>query len=152
MAKFLEKKKYFNGKFGKVTIDGEIIYEIQSANAEIELVKEQIGQAGMLGSDAVVVDVNGTGTYVINKVVTRGKKKYLDAVKSGDTPTFDMIIEQGGSNAYGKETTMISNCVPDSIPLFDFDIDTPRVQETVSFTFNPTRADIDSVVDPKVLG
>lgn len=150
--KKLNKNKYFTGRFGKVTVDGEILYEIQSCNASITLTKEPVAQAGILGSNDIVTDFVGAGTFVINKVVTRGKNKWLEIVQKGETPTIDIIIEQGGPNTYGKEVVLITDAVPDEINLVDFDISTTKLTETINFTFNPMDAAFDSFVDASVLG
>lgn len=148
MAKKVASKRYIDNKSGKLTLDGDTVYEVDSVEATIEVTLEEVFEAGSHSPNYILDSVRGTGSYVLKKVVTRGKDSALDRLKNGEVPEFDMITEEGNRTAFGTETIRINAIKLTSFPLANFDVNASGViQETYEFVFDPEDAEIEDIID-----
>lgn len=129
------------GAWGNLHIDGELIFEVENFNAEIEAQRGDVYVNNNL--DSKITGLAGSGSFTIKHVYTRGIKKYLDVLKEGHDPRFVASVSLEDPDAVGGqiERVNIGNCWITKLPLSNFD-KSEVVEKEYEFGFTPNDVDI----------
>lgn len=73
----------WNGSHGKLWWEGELIFEIESFEVDVEPNREDV----LIGNsvDSKIVSLKGTGTLKIKSVINRNLNKYLETGRAAMT-------------------------------------------------------------------
>ena len=128
------------GAWGNLHIDGELIFEVEQFEANIEPQRGDV----LVGNnvDSKITGLAGSGSFTIKHVYTRGIKKYLDVLKEGRDPRFMASVDFADPDAVGgqKERVNIGNCWINTLPLSNFSR-SEVVEKQFEFGFTPNDAD-----------
>ncbi|MCW6678159.1 phage tail tube protein [Anaerococcus sp. NML200574] len=143
MAELSQNKGFrrLSGTWGTLHIDGELIFECEGVEANIEIQRSDVYVNNNLDSKAN--GLAGTGSITIKHVYTRGVKKYLDVLKAGRDPRFLLSSALSDPDAVGgqKERVNIGNCWVNNLPVTNF-TKGEVVEKTYDFGFTPNDVDI----------
>jgi hypothetical protein len=101
--------------------DGELIFEVTSFEAKIKPNRETVTFAGDMISDSKLMSIEGTFTFKIKKVFSRGQIKLAAAFKAGKDPRSQLIGKLADPDAYGSERVVLNNCWFDEVALMSFE-------------------------------
>lgn len=128
------------GAWGNLHIDGELIFEVEECEANIEVQRGDV----LVGNnvDSKITGLAGSGSFTIKHVYTRGVQKYLDILKEGHDPRFVASISFNDPDAVGGqvERVNIGNCWINTLPLSGFSR-SEVVEKQFEFGFTPSDAD-----------
>lgn len=132
----LDSTRTINGSFGEVWHEGVWLTNVQSAEATVEIDKEEIKRSGTRWVGHKVTSLTGSGTIsgykitsdfiqLIGSVATDKGKPYVTSI----------ILKLADPEAYGAERVMLKGVQFDQIPLGKFEVGS-LVEEELPFTFS----------------
>ena len=128
-----DASRIINGTWGEAWIDGELVGSLYGLQAKISLEKSTIKQCGSLMSGKKTVSAEGTGSVKSFKVDSTQIKR-MNVFKSGNIPTFTIVVKLADPDALGAERVMLTGVTFDDITLFDFEAGVEGKQE-MPFSF-----------------
>jgi len=145
MAK-LRGNEQINGTWGQVWLDGELVFELDSFEAKVSANRETV-TIGM-SEDSKLVGLKGEGSMKVKKVLSRGKKKLLDAWKNGEDPRSTIVTKLKDPDTIGKQSERISlgNVWFDELTLTQFEL-AKKLEDEYKFGFTPSDADYLDTID-----
>lgn len=94
MARAAEDVKYrgrrrWNGSYGKVWWDGELVFEVESFEATVESQREDV----LIGNsvDSKVTSLKGEGTLKIKNVINRSQRRLMEEWAAGHDPRTTLV-------------------------------------------------------------
>ncbi len=141
MSGFLKAGDIISGREGTafMTIDGPNVpmFWLKNIEAMVELIKTEVPVLGKRMNQQKVAGANGTGSMVIHKVTSEFAKIGIDYLKSGTIPEITIKVTNDDPNStIGRQSTLISGVIFDSVPIAKLDIESETLDEDVSFTFS----------------
>lgn len=141
MSGFLKAGDIISGREGTafMTIDGRNVpmFWLKNIEATVELIKTEVPVLGKRMNQQKVAGANGTGSIVIHKVTSEFAKIGIDYLKSGTIPEITIKVTNDDPNStIGRQSTLISGVIFDSVPIAKLDIESETLDEDVSFTFS----------------
>lgn len=141
MSGFLKAGDIISGREGTafMTIDGRNVpmFWLKNIEAMVELIKTEVPVLGKRMNQQKVAGANGTGTMVIHKVTSEFAKIGIDYLKVGTIPEVTIKVTNDDPNSsIGRQSTLISGVIFDSVPIAKLDIESETLDEEVSFTFS----------------
>ncbi|MBO1094959.1 phage portal protein [Enterococcus casseliflavus] len=141
MSGFLKAGDIISGREGTafMTIDGRNVpmFWLKNIEAMVELIKTEVPVLGKRMNQQKVAGANGTGSMVIHKVTSEFAKIGIDYLKSGTIPEITIKVTNDDPNStIGRQSTLISGVIFDSVPIAKLDIESETLDEDVSFTFS----------------
>ena len=132
----LDATRTINGSYGEVWHEGVWLTNVQSAEATVEIDKEEIKRSGTRWVGHKVTSLTGSGTIsgykitsefiqLIGSVATDKGKPYVTSI----------ILKLADPEAYGAERVMLKGVQFDQIPLGKFEVGS-LVEEELPFTFS----------------
>lgn len=134
----IQGTRVINGTYGKLWWDGLLVFEVKSFESKVTAKREPVTMAGSMGEDTKLVGTSGKGSFVVNKVYSRGTKAMLAAWKAGQDvrPMLKVQLADPDTKDGGRESATLANTWFDELTLAQFE--TGKVLErTYSFGFNP---------------
>ncbi|MUN75467.1 phage tail tube protein [Enterococcus casseliflavus] len=155
MSGFLKAGDIISGREGTafMTIDGRNVpmFWLKNIEAMVELIKTEVPVLGKRMNQQKVAGANGTGSMVIHKVTSEFAKIGIDYLKSGTIPEITIKVTNDDPNStIGRQSTLISGVIFDSVPIAKLDIESETLDEDVSFTFSD--ADLLDQFNQPILG
>lgn len=128
-----------SGSWGQFWWDGDLIMEVKSFEAKVTTNREEVQFNN--DKDSKITSLSGEGTFVINKVFSRGKKKILEEWKKGHDPRSTFIAKTKDPDSPGEQEERISidNVWFNELLLHKFEKGTVT-EEEFSFGFTPSDA------------
>ena len=117
----LSAKRVMNGKWGMLYWDGEAIFEVDSFEATLKTDREDIEFVGQMAKDSKLVGYTGEYSFKIKKVFSRGQKKLVESIKSGNDVRSQFIGKIADPDAYGSERLVLEDCWFNDISLMKFE-------------------------------
>ncbi|WP_429968139.1 phage tail tube protein [Enterococcus sp. AZ046] len=151
---FLKAGDVISGREGTafMTIDGRNIpmFWLKNIEAKVELIKTEVPVLGKRMNQQKVTGANGTGSMTIHKVTSEFAAIGINYLKSGKIPDITIKITNDDPNStIGRQSTLISDVIFDSIVIAKLDIESETLDEDVDFTF--ADADLlDQFVEPSL--
>lgn len=141
MSGFLKAGDIISGREGTafMTIDGRNVpmFWLKNIEAMVELIKTEVPVLGKRMNQQKVAGANGAGSMVIHKVTSEFAKIGIDYLKSGTIPEITIKVTNDDPNStIGRQSTLISGVIFDSVPIAKLDIESETLDEDVSFTFS----------------
>ncbi|MGH1803355.1 phage tail tube protein [Enterococcus gallinarum] len=141
MSGFLKAGDIISGREGTafMTIDGRNVpmFWLKNIEAMVELIKTEVPVLGKRMNQQKVAGANGTGTMVIHKVTSEFAKIGIDYLKVGTIPEVTIKVTNDDPNSsIGRQSTLISGVIFDSVPIAKLDIESETLDEEISFTFS----------------
>lgn len=141
MSGFLKAGDIISGREGTafMTIDGRNVpmFWLKNIEAMVELIKTEVPVLGKRMNQQKVAGANGTGSMVIHKVTSEFAKIGINYLKSGTIPEITIKVTNDDPNStIGRQSTLISGVIFDSVPIAKLDIESETLDEDVSFTFS----------------
>lgn len=132
----LDATRTINGSFGEVWQDGVWLTNIQSAEATVDINKEDIKRSGTRWLGQKVTTLKGSGTMTGYKV-TSDFISLIGSVASdsGKPYVTSIILKLDDPEAYGAERVTLKGVQFDKIPLGKFEVGA-LVEEELPFTFS----------------
>ena len=126
----------WNGDWGKVYVNGTLIFELQSFECKVTADREDviIGQS----KDSKVVSLTGEGNITIKKVFNRGFAEYLENLKAGHDVRFNIVAVLSDPDMLKQQNERISieNVWFDDIDVMHF-TKGEVVETEIPFHFTP---------------
>lgn len=122
-----------------VTIEGRNIemFYLKNCDATIDFDVADLKVLGKRMTGHKVIGMSGSGSMTIYAVTSDFIKLADTFKKSGKTPYFQMKVStEDPESKVGRQTIMLFDVVPASIPLFGMDIDDPIIEQDIDFTFD----------------
>lgn len=131
----LDSTRVINGTYGYVYHDGQWLTNIKSAEATVEITKEEIKRAGTRWTAHKVTGLSGTGTISGYKV-TSDFVEQIGEIADDKAGTFitELILKLEDPESYGAYRVRLKGVTFDKIPLLQFEVGT-IVEEELPFTF-----------------
>ncbi|WP_240666510.1 phage tail tube protein [Longirhabdus pacifica] len=131
----LDASRTINGTFGEVWHDGVWLTNIKSAEATVEINKEEIQRAGTRWVAHKVTGLSGTGTINGYRITTEMIDR-IGQIKD-DTQgayTTEILMKLADPESFGAYRVRLKGVQFDSIPLMNYEVGS-IVEEELSFTF-----------------
>ncbi len=109
-----------SGTHGKVWFDGDITYELSSAEFKLKPNRETIQFASDLWEDSKLMSLSGTWSAKIKKSYSRAKK-YCEALANGQDIRSTIISSLSDPDNGGTERIQVTNCWFDEVTLQAFE-------------------------------
>lgn len=131
----LDSTRVINGTFGYVYHDGKWLTNIKSAEANVEITKEEIKRAGTRWTAHKVTGLSGTGTINGYKV-TSEFVELIGQIADDSQGTFitELILKLEDPESYGAYRVRLKGVTFDKIPLMHFEVGS-IVEEELPFNF-----------------
>lgn len=131
----LDSTRVINGTYGYVYHDGQWLTNIKSAEATVEITKEEIKRAGTRWTAHKVTGLSGTGTISGYKVTSDFVER-IGEIADDKAGTFitELILKLEDPESYGAYRVRLKGVTFDKIPLLQFEVGT-IVEEELPFTF-----------------
>lgn len=131
----LDATRVINGSFGEVWEDGKWLTNVQSAEATVEINKEEVLRSGTRWTGFKVTTLKGSGTIKGYKV-TSDFIKAISSVASdrGKPYVTELILKLDDPESFGAERVRLKSVQFDQIPLGMFEVGS-LVEEELPFTF-----------------
>ena len=131
---FDSAKRVFNGTFGYVWIDGDLIAEVTSGSAKYKYNKTKVGMAGQIVNDQKVTSIDGTGSVTMHKINSRFLQDHGVEILQGKDSRVTIVMALKDPDAYGYERIALYGVSFDDLTLADFKHGDPG-SVTRPFTF-----------------
>lgn len=135
-----------------MTINGRNIpmFFLKNIEATVELVKTEVPVLGKRMNQQKVTGANGTGSMTIHKVTSEFAQIGIDYIKKGTLPNVTVKVTNDDPNStIGRQTTLLSGVLLDSIVIAKLDIESETLDEDVDFTFDDADL-LEKFKDPKL--
>lgn len=132
----LDATRTINGSYGEVWHDGVWLTNVQSAEAVVDIDKEEIKRSGTRWTGHKVTSLKGSGTISGYKV-TSDFVQLIGSVATdrGKPYVTSLILKLDDPEAFGAERVMLKGVQFDQIPLSKFEVGS-LVEEALPFTFS----------------
>ncbi|WP_334075452.1 MULTISPECIES: phage tail tube protein [Paenibacillus] len=131
----LDSTRVINGTYGYVYYDGKWLTNVKSAEANVEITKEEIKRSGTRWTAHKVTGLSGSGTMTGYKVTS----EFVELIgqiaddKKG-TFTTELILKLEDPESYGAYRVRLKGVTFDKIPLMHFEVGA-IVEEELPFNF-----------------
>ncbi|MFB9328604.1 phage tail tube protein [Paenibacillus aurantiacus] len=131
----LDASRVINGTYGYVYHDGQWLTNIKSAEASVEIAKEEIKRAGSRWTAHKVTGLTGSGTITGYKVTSEFVERIGQIAddKAGAFTT-ELILKLEDPESYGAYRIRLKGVTFDKIPLINFELGS-IVEEELPFNF-----------------
>lgn len=131
----LDSTRVINGTYGYVYHDGTWLTNIKSAEANVEITKEEIKRAGTRWTAHKVTGLSGTGTISGYKVTSEFVER-IGKISDDSQGTFitELILKLEDPESYGAYRVRLKGVTFDKIPLMHFEVGA-IVEEELPFNF-----------------
>ncbi|MBJ9987396.1 phage portal protein [Paenibacillus rhizosphaerae] len=131
----LDSTRVINGTYGYVYHDGTWLTNIKSAEANVEITKEEIKRAGTRWTAHKVTGLSGTGTISGYKVTSEFVER-IGKIADDSQGTFitELILKLEDPESYGAYRVRLKGVTFDKIPLMHFEVGA-IVEEELPFNF-----------------
>jgi hypothetical protein len=131
----LDSTRVINGTYGYVYHNGEWLTNIKSAEATVEIAKEEIKRSGTRWTAHKVTGLTGTGTISGYKVTTEFVE-LIGQITDDKAGTFitELILKLEDPESYGAYRVRLKGVTFDKIPLIQFEVGS-IVEEELPFNF-----------------
>ena len=132
----LDASRAINGSFGEVWHEGVWLTNVKSAEATVEIDKEEIKRSGTRWVGHKQMSLTGSGTISGYKV-TSDFIQLIGSIASdrGKPYVTSIILKLNDPESYGAERVMLKGVQFDQIPLGKFEVGS-IVEEELPFTFS----------------
>lgn len=80
---------------------------------------------------------NGTGSMTLFYATSTFRKMAIQYIKTGIPVYFDLLVtNEDPASTLGAQTTVLKNCLLDSVMLAKIDVDSEALDESLDFTFD----------------
>lgn len=132
----LDASRVINGSFGSVfNADGEWLTNVKSAEATVEITKEEISRAGTRWTAHKVTGLKGSGTiagYRVTTALIEAIGSIADDTKGAYVTELRMKLDD--PEAFGAYSVRLKGVQFDQIPLIKYELNA-IVEEELPFTF-----------------
>lgn len=132
-------RRRWNGSWGKVWWDNELLFEIEKFEAKVTADREDV----LIGidKDSKQVSLTGTGTFTIKSVINRNINRYLEEWKAGHDPRATLVglLDDPDAVDGQKERCTIDNVWFNELTLMTFEKG-KAVEKEFPFGFTPSDA------------
>ncbi|MGC4375805.1 phage tail tube protein [Fictibacillus sp. Mic-4] len=132
----LDATRTINGSFGEVWHEGKWLTNVQKAEANVEIDKEEVNRSGTRWTGHKVTKLTGTGT-VSGYKITSDFIQLIGSVGSdkGKPYVSELIFKLADPESFGAERVRLKGVQFDKIPLGNFEVG-KLVEEELPFTFS----------------
>jgi hypothetical protein len=131
----LDATRVINGSYGEAWEDGNWLTNIQSAEATVEINKEEILRAGTRWVGQKVTTLKGSGNIKGYKITSDFIKKIGSVASDRGKPyVTELILKLGDPESWGAERIRLKGVQYDQIPLGKWELGA-IVEEELPFTF-----------------
>ncbi|WP_128896319.1 phage tail tube protein [Longirhabdus pacifica] len=131
----LDASRTINGTFGEVWYDGEWLTNIKSAEAAVEINKEEIQRAGTRWVAHKVTSLTGSGTMTGYKITTEFIERIGQVADDTKGPfVTSIMMKLADPESFGAYRVRLKGVQFDSIPLMNYEVGS-IVEEELPFTF-----------------
>jgi hypothetical protein len=133
----LDASKALNGAYGKMFLDGEWLTNVTSAEATVDIGKEEIRRAGTRWVGHKVVSLTGSGSMTGYKI-TNALIKNIAQVADDNQGSFvtELVMKlDDPENHEGKTWVRLKGVQFDSIPILSYEVGS-LVEDETPFTFS----------------
>ncbi|AND39619.1 phage tail tube protein [Cytobacillus oceanisediminis] len=132
----LDASRTINGSYGEIWHEGEWVTNTQSAEALVEINKEEINRSGTRWVGHKVTSLTGTGNITGYKVTSKFTKLIGSVADDRKAPyVTELIFKLDDPEAFGAERVRLKGVQFDQIPLSSFEVNS-IVEEELPFTFS----------------
>ncbi|MEY8188652.1 phage tail tube protein [Peribacillus simplex] len=132
----MDATRVINGSYGEVWCEGVWLTNVQSAEALVEINKQEINASGTRWVGHKVMGLTGTGNIKGFKMTSEFIKRIGAVAKDRGKPfVTELIYKLDDPSAFGAERIRLKGVQFDRIPLSTFEVNTP-VEEEMPFTFS----------------
>jgi hypothetical protein len=131
----LDATRVINGSYGEVWHDGQWLTNIMSAEAAIEIGKEEINRAGTRWVAHKVTSLTGTGSISGYKITSEFVER-IGQIANDRKGAFvtELILKLDDPEAFGAYRVRLKGVQFDNIPLLNYEMNS-IVEEELNFTF-----------------
>ena len=131
----LDSTRIISGNYGQVWKDGRWLTNFRSAEASVEITKEDVPRSGTRWMGKKVVGLAGTGTISGYKVTTELIEE-IGQIADDRNPSLvtELILKLDDPDAFGAYRVRLKRVQFDTIPLMNFEAGS-LVEEELPFTF-----------------
>lgn len=132
----LDPTKVINGTFGEVWHEGNWVTNVKSAEATVDIGKEEIPVSGSRWIGHKQTSLTGTGNITSYKL-TSEFIQMIGSIAEGKGTAFvtELILKLDDPDSYGAERVRLKGVQFDTIPLGKFELNA-IVEEELPFTFS----------------
>lgn len=135
---------------GSTTV--EDLFIAKSLEATATLQKTAGRTLGKRGDQHKITGWSGEGTMTLYYASSIFRRIAIEYITSGTPLTFDLYVENDDpGSTIGSQSTILRNCLIDSVVVAKFDVDADFLDEDVSFTFDDVSMP-DEFQAPNILG
>ena len=134
MIRGYKNTETINGTYVEVWIGDEYVASVQSFTGTYELTYADVKRPRNLGIGKKLIECNGTGEVVLDKINSSGIRRISDDIQNGKTPVTNIIAKIDDPDARGSERIALHNVTFNDLTLGTFS-HAELVQETLSFNF-----------------
>ncbi|MBA9027517.1 phage tail tube protein [Peribacillus huizhouensis] len=133
----LDSTKTLNGSFGKMySADGEWLTNVQSAEAQGEITKEEVHRAGTRVTGHKVTGITYSGAMTGYKVTTKLAKQIAQVANdSKGSFVTELVMKLDDPESADKAWVRLKGVQFDSIPILKYEMKSLVMEET-PFTFS----------------
>ena len=132
----MDATRAINGSFGTVWHEGEWQTNVQSAEALVEIGKQEMNLSGTRWVGHKVMSLTGTGNIKGYKLTSKFIKTIGSVAKDTGKPyVTELIYKLADPEAFGAERIRLKGVQFDRIPLSSFEVNS-LVEEELPFTFS----------------
>lgn len=132
----LNATRVMNGSFGSVyTADGDWLTNTKSAEATVEINKEEISRAGTRWTGYKVTGLKGSGNISGYRITTK-LIEAIGQIKNNNMGAFEteLVMSLDDPEAFGAMSVRLMGVTFDQIPLMKYELNS-IVEEELPFTF-----------------
>lgn len=131
----MDESRIINGTYGEVWNEGKWLTNITSAEATIDISKEEITRAGTRWVGHKVTAVSGSGSMTGYKITTEWAEKIAGVLKDRGKPFItELIIKLDDPESFGAMRARLSGVSFDRIDIVNYEVGS-LVEEELPFTF-----------------
>lgn len=120
---------------GKTTV--ESMFWAKNLNSTVEIEKEDVFTLGKRGKQTKPTGWTGSGDMTIYYITSLFRKMIIQYIKTGRPVYFDMTVTNNDpASSVGPQTTVLKNCMLDSVTIAKLDVEAQVLDESVNFTFD----------------
>lgn len=132
----MDATRVINGSYGEVWSDGVWLTNVTSAEALVEINKEEINVSGTRWTGHKATGLTGTGNIKGYKITSEFIKRIGAIAKDRGKPfVTELIYKLDDPESFGAERIRLKGVQFDRIPLSTFEVKT-IVEEELPFTFS----------------
>ena len=132
----LDATRTINGSYGEVWTEGKWLTNVQSAEAIVDIEKEEIKRSGTRWTGHKVVGLTGSGTITGYKITSDFIKSVGAVANDRNKPyVTELIMKLDDPESFGAERIRLKAVQFDRIPLSKFEVGS-LVEEELPFTFS----------------